>query len=359
MLQTDGFDFHLTLRTAVNILPVSCASLSSSVSSTLLSALDGAYDAAPERSRIKAVVITNPHNPFGQCYPREAIKGLLRWCGQRDLHFIGDEVYGLSEFRRPRNEEGFVSALSVISETAEQRTELNGGSGRSLAKTSGSTSRPFSGDRDAKPTMNGHSLAREEPSGLTSSDMDNSDGGTEESTIDVSRVHIIWSLSKDLGCSGLRIVSTLCCPFIRIAPNEAHAPSILYSHLSDTGDTDLSTQQRALDRTPPSLHAASLLSQHPPRDSPVLVRKAARDHQTDACAPRPSIQDRRGAAAAMAGGFHRTTGRCICLGATAAAASESTRRNRQDGRCRWAHRARNRSVVERRWRRGRLGEAAG
>jgi gliotoxin/aspirochlorine biosynthesis aminotransferase len=100
---------------------------------------------------IKGVVFTNPHNPFGQCYPRSTIEECIKFCYQRGIHFISDEVYALSRFDSPDLAEPvpFVSALAL---------------------------------------------------------------DVEALGCDLSRVHTIWSISKDLGSSGFRMVSsTVCC----------------------------------------------------------------------------------------------------------------------------------------------------
>lgn len=97
---------------------------------------------------IKALLLTNPHNPFGQCYPKHVLEGCARFCQDHDIHLISDEVYALSTFDSPDFEDPvpFMSALSL---------DL--------------------------PTLG----------------------------IDPSRVHVIWSISKDFGSSGLRMVRAL------------------------------------------------------------------------------------------------------------------------------------------------------
>jgi aspartate/methionine/tyrosine aminotransferase len=86
--------------------------------------------------------MTNPQNPFGQCYTREVLQECLRFCQERGLHYISDEIFALSVFENPDAAGNpFVSALSLIDEG-----------------------------------------------------------------IDSSRVHVVWSASKDFGCSGIRMV---------------------------------------------------------------------------------------------------------------------------------------------------------
>ncbi|KAF2815491.1 aminotransferase GliI, partial [Mytilinidion resinicola] len=100
------------------------------------------YEAALEDTTVfvRAVLICNPNNPLGKCYPRDTLQATLDFCRQKNLHYISDEVYALSLHTGSENQTqspGFISALSL----------------------------------------------------------ENSD----------KLVHIIYSLSKDFGCSGIRL----------------------------------------------------------------------------------------------------------------------------------------------------------
>ncbi|EEP75352.1 predicted protein [Uncinocarpus reesii 1704] len=64
--------------------------------------------------RVRALIIVNPHNPLGRCYPPETIRELMSFCHERKIHFISDEIYALSVF--DSGEPGaipFTSALSI------------------------------------------------------------------------------------------------------------------------------------------------------------------------------------------------------------------------------------------------------
>jgi gliotoxin/aspirochlorine biosynthesis aminotransferase len=93
------------------------------------------------------VVLSNPHNPFGRYYARSVLEQVLQFCQQRNLHLISDEVLALSSFPSPDlpHAPPFCSALSL------------------------------------------------DPSALA---------------CDPNRVHVLWTMSKDLGASGFRVV---CC----------------------------------------------------------------------------------------------------------------------------------------------------
>ncbi|CAG8036673.1 unnamed protein product [Penicillium salamii] len=100
------------------------------------------YESAADNSSIpiKAVLVCNPHNPLGQCYPRETLQALLEFCQRRDLHYISDEVYALSAHQPAPD--GFIPFSSILQLSTSETSE---------------------------------------------------------------RVHVVYSLSKDFGCSGIRL----------------------------------------------------------------------------------------------------------------------------------------------------------
>ncbi len=96
---------------------------------------------------VKAVVVTNPHNPLGRCYSKENLVELMQFCQRHNLHLIADEVFALSELGCTdlRQARKFTSVLAI----------------------------------DAA----AHGC-------------------------DANRIHVIWSMSKDLGATGARLVSS-------------------------------------------------------------------------------------------------------------------------------------------------------
>src|SRR5215469_10601199 len=52
---------------------------------------------------IRALLICNPHNPLGQCYPPEVLEAYMQLCAEHKLHLIVDEVYALSCYKQPPN----------------------------------------------------------------------------------------------------------------------------------------------------------------------------------------------------------------------------------------------------------------
>jgi aspartate/methionine/tyrosine aminotransferase len=95
--------------------------------------------------RVRAIVLCNPHNPLGRCYPRTTVDGLMRLCQSRQMHLISDEIYALSVWKnRVDNDVPFT---------------------------------PF------------ESLLSRDTCGL----------------IDPALVHVLWGMSKDFGANGLRV----------------------------------------------------------------------------------------------------------------------------------------------------------
>ncbi|RAQ48745.1 hypothetical protein AFGD_010760 [Aspergillus flavus] len=47
---------------------------------------------------IRALLISNPHNPLGRCYPPKTLLEFASFCGKNQLHFISDEIYAKSVF---------------------------------------------------------------------------------------------------------------------------------------------------------------------------------------------------------------------------------------------------------------------
>ena len=80
-----------------------------------VAAIETGLDAAIARGKkIKALIICNPHNPLGRCYPRETLIGLLRLCAAKRLHLVSDEIYALSVYKRfDRLSEAFTSVRSI------------------------------------------------------------------------------------------------------------------------------------------------------------------------------------------------------------------------------------------------------
>ncbi|KAL9057920.1 MAG: hypothetical protein Q9162_002047 [Coniocarpon cinnabarinum] len=57
-----------------------------------------------------------PHNPLGQCYPKETIIALMKLCFKYQVHLLSDEIYATSVYEVPdKNAVPFTSVLSFDS----------------------------------------------------------------------------------------------------------------------------------------------------------------------------------------------------------------------------------------------------
>ncbi|KAI8946247.1 aminotransferase GliI-like protein [Xylaria longipes] len=137
-----AYEVFLNVHTGVVPIPVTVGSFDDVFGEGMIATLEKGLRNA--HVPVKAVVVTNPHNPLGRCYSRKNLVELMQFCQCHNLHLISDEVFALSEhgcadLRQPRK---FTSALAI----------------------------------DAA----AHGC-------------------------DASRVHVIWSMSKDLGATGARL----------------------------------------------------------------------------------------------------------------------------------------------------------
>ncbi|EAT78170.2 hypothetical protein SNOG_14299, partial [Parastagonospora nodorum SN15] len=117
----------------------------------LAASLQAVYDFSADRSRIKAVLLCNPHNPLSRCYSKKSLLEVMEFCQEHGLHLIVDEIYALTDLNTaPAKASPFVSALSLT-----------------------------------EPLV---------PEGAVK--------------VDPSRVHVVWSASKLFGMSGFRVLLT-------------------------------------------------------------------------------------------------------------------------------------------------------
>ncbi|KAG8098028.1 hypothetical protein GUJ93_ZPchr0013g36260 [Zizania palustris] len=137
-----GFDRDLKWRTGAEIVPVHCTSANGL--RVTRAALDDAYRRAQKRRlRVKGVLVTNPSNPLGTTAPRVDLETVVEFVAAKGIHLVSDEIYSGTAFGEP----GFVSVLEVVAER---------------------------------------------------------DGATAASDMS-DRVHVVYSLSKDLGLHGFRV----------------------------------------------------------------------------------------------------------------------------------------------------------
>lgn len=70
-------------------------------------------DAEKKGIHVRALMLCNPHNPLGQCYPKETIIALMKLCDKYKIHLLCDEIYATSVYDVPdESAVKFTSALS-------------------------------------------------------------------------------------------------------------------------------------------------------------------------------------------------------------------------------------------------------
>lgn len=68
-------------------------------------------------TRIRALLLCNPHNPLGKCYPPSTLKAIMTFCNRHRIHLLADEIYALSIYSIPSEPSAlpFTSVLSFSS----------------------------------------------------------------------------------------------------------------------------------------------------------------------------------------------------------------------------------------------------
>ncbi|XP_060971184.1 1-aminocyclopropane-1-carboxylate synthase 9-like [Cannabis sativa] len=140
-----GFDRDLKWRTGVEIVPIHCSS--SNDFKITSSSLEQAYNQAQKLDlKVKGILITNPSNPLGTTLTRPELELLLDFALAKGVHIVSDEIYSGTVF----DESNFTSIAEVVNDRTQ---EVNDDTSSSLK----------------------------------------------------TRVHIVYSLSKDLGIPGFRV----------------------------------------------------------------------------------------------------------------------------------------------------------
>ncbi|KAK5166421.1 uncharacterized protein LTR77_007964 [Saxophila tyrrhenica] len=121
-----GFTNDIPTRSKGKLVPVSFAREDGSVvlddvfdPEANLRCFERAYaESQRNGAKIKGVMITNPHNPLGKCYSKEAIVAIMRFCAKYGLHYLSDEIYAMSVFKNERYPDAtpFQSVLSIDTE---------------------------------------------------------------------------------------------------------------------------------------------------------------------------------------------------------------------------------------------------
>ncbi|KAL8137183.1 hypothetical protein V2J09_003184 [Rumex salicifolius] len=108
-----GFDRDLRWRTGVQLLPIHTDS--SNNFKITKSAIEEAYKKAEvAKIKVKGVLITNPSNPLGTVLDKETLHLLLTFINHKQIHLICDEIYSATVFSDQPH--GFTSIAEVIEE---------------------------------------------------------------------------------------------------------------------------------------------------------------------------------------------------------------------------------------------------
>ncbi|GMK58049.1 hypothetical protein CspeluHIS016_0500810 [Cutaneotrichosporon spelunceum] len=146
----NGFDANMVVRSGARIVNVygPPPEVAFSTQGAEIAAFESAMeDCKAKGINVRAVLLCSPQNPWGRTYSKEVLLDYALFAEKHDLHLISDEIYALSVWDNPKiaNSPPFISMLSLDVEKE--------------------TGKKF----------------------------------------DKSRLHIVYSFSKDFGCNGFRL----------------------------------------------------------------------------------------------------------------------------------------------------------
>ncbi|GAB7334403.1 hypothetical protein MBLNU13_g06409t1 [Cladosporium sp. NU13] len=105
------------LRIRCNLVEVGCGALDPFEPGIVKEYERTILKASEAGRNVRGILICNPHNPLGRCYPVETLIGLMELCHRYDLHLISDEVYALSTWKNTFDDgtatTPFTSCLSI------------------------------------------------------------------------------------------------------------------------------------------------------------------------------------------------------------------------------------------------------
>lgn len=105
-----GLDIPISIRNDAKVLPVSVP-LDVFFAPESVKMYEMAFRNAT--ASVRVVLICNPHNPLGGCYPEETLKALVDFCRDNNLHLISDEAYALSIHGGHSKNYSFVSSHTL------------------------------------------------------------------------------------------------------------------------------------------------------------------------------------------------------------------------------------------------------
>ncbi|UOH83891.1 hypothetical protein LQV05_006629 [Cryptococcus neoformans] len=119
-----GFDRDLISRGRVKLIPVHL-SPEKAFGPESLELFEEVYDKVTAQGiSVRAVIVCNPQNPLGRTYPRETLLAYAKFCQNKDLHLVSDEIYALSVYEN----KDFPDALpftSMLSLNVQEELGIN------------------------------------------------------------------------------------------------------------------------------------------------------------------------------------------------------------------------------------------
>ena len=68
-------------------------------SPSIVDAFANAYTEATKNGiRPRILMLCNPHNPLGRCYPPSTLIAFLEFCAKYEIHLVVDEIYAMSTY---------------------------------------------------------------------------------------------------------------------------------------------------------------------------------------------------------------------------------------------------------------------
>ncbi|GKT58714.1 ACC synthase [Colletotrichum tofieldiae] len=116
------FPHDLCARAGVRLIKVNPEPMESQFDSRsapyLTKALSEAYVTARKDGIIpRVLLLCNPSNPCGRTYPHSVLVEMAKFCGQRNMHLLSDEIYAMSTFDTSTEKsealDPFTSVLSI------------------------------------------------------------------------------------------------------------------------------------------------------------------------------------------------------------------------------------------------------
>lgn len=110
-----NFENDLMARSRVKLLPVNSRGVDPMGLDMVNEYEIELFKQEAEGTKVKGLILCNPHNPLGKCYSKEVLISYMRLCQKHQIHLVSDEVYAMSVFENPSSPTApaFVSVLSI------------------------------------------------------------------------------------------------------------------------------------------------------------------------------------------------------------------------------------------------------